>query len=158
MLDRLLPRRLDNTYRGYRLGIWLFALVVALKTAQSLAAIFGAHSIAISADGLPVDSFPPAAAQTVVALFALRSLWRLLFCLLCVLALVRYRAAIPLLFMVLAVEYAAAELIVRFLPLGRTGTPPGPMVNLVAFGVSVAGLALALARRDAPGAAGAGAT
>ena len=64
----------------------------------------------------------------------------------------------PALFLVLAVEYAAAELIVRFLPLVRTGSPPGPMVNLVAFGVSVAGLALSLARADAPGAAGAGAS
>jgi hypothetical protein len=31
MLNQLLPQRLDNTYRGAKLGLWVFALVVAFR-------------------------------------------------------------------------------------------------------------------------------
>jgi hypothetical protein len=87
MLDELLPKRLDNQYRGNKLALWLFGLVVALKSVQSLAIVLNGYSTARSADGIPLDSYPPAAAQTVVAVFAQGSLWRLFFCFLCVLVL-----------------------------------------------------------------------
>lgn len=32
MLDQLLPRRFDNTYRGHPLAIWLLVLIVVVKT------------------------------------------------------------------------------------------------------------------------------
>jgi hypothetical protein len=70
MLDTLLPRQLDNTYRGSRLALWLFGLVVALKGTQSLAIILNGYRTAKGADGIPLDSFTPAVAQTVVAVFA----------------------------------------------------------------------------------------
>ncbi|HYY97586.1 MAG TPA: hypothetical protein VE642_03295, partial [Pyrinomonadaceae bacterium] len=92
MLDILLPRPIDNTFRGYKTALWLFGLVVGVRILQSLAVIFNGYSTAINADGLPLDSYPPAAAQTVVALFALSSLWRLTFCLVCALVLARYRS------------------------------------------------------------------
>jgi hypothetical protein len=144
MFDRFLPQRIDNGYRGYRIALWLFGLVVALKLTQSVMAIIDGASIASSADGIPVGTYEPAAAQTVVALFALRSLWRLIFCLFCVLALVRYRSAIPLLFALLGLEYLGGELILRFLPIVRAGAPIGPMINQVAFAVTIVGLALSL--------------
>ena len=81
MLGELLPRRMDNEYRGHKLALWLFGLVVAMKSAQSLAIILNGYPTARDADGIPLDSFPPAVAQTVVAVFAQGSLWRLFFCL-----------------------------------------------------------------------------
>ena len=147
MLDELLPRRLDNEYRGNKLALWLFGLVVAMKSAQSLAIIFNGHSTARGADGIPLDSYPPAVAQTVVAVFAQGSLWRLFFCLLCVLVLVRYRRAVPLMFALLALNYLAAQLVLKFVPLPRVGMPVGPLVNLILFVVMLVGLGLSLRRR-----------
>jgi len=47
MLDVLLPQRLDNEYRGStRLALRLFGLVVAMKSAQSLAIIFNGYPTA----------------------------------------------------------------------------------------------------------------
>ena len=40
MLGQLLPQRIDNAYRGSKLAPWLFALILSLKTAQSLLSIF----------------------------------------------------------------------------------------------------------------------
>ncbi len=147
MLDVLLPRRLDNEYRGSRLALWLFGLVVAMKGAQSLAIILNGYPTARDADGIPLDSFTPAVAQTVVAVFAQGSLWRLFFCLLCGLVLLRYRNAVPLMFALLALNYLAGQLVLGFVPLPRVGAPVGPHVNLLLFVVMVVGLGLSLWRR-----------
>ena len=147
MLDGLLPRRLDNEYRGNKLALWLFGLVVAMKSAQSLAIILNGYTTARDADGIPLDSYTPALAQTVVAVLAQGSLWRLFFCFLCVLVLLRYRSAVPLMFALLALNYLAAELVLKFDPLARVGTPVGPLVNLMLFVVMVVGLGLSLWRR-----------
>ena len=144
MFEKLLPQGIDNAYRGSKVALWLLGLVVGMKIAQSVFVIFNGYSTARGADGIPLDTFTPAAAQTAVALFAQASLWRLTFCLMCVLALVRYRSAIPLMFAFFALNYLAGELILRFVPLVRTGSPLGPIVNLILFGLMVIGLALSL--------------
>jgi hypothetical protein len=152
MFGELLPRRMDDEYRGHKLALWLFGLVIAMKGVQSLAIIFDGYSTARDADGIPLDSFTPAVAQTVVAIFAQGSLWRLFFCLLCVLVLLRYRSAVPLMFGLLALNYLAAQLVFIFVPLPRVGAPVGPLVNLMLFVVMLVGLALSLWRRGGSGA------
>ena len=144
MFNQLLPQRIDNTYRGHKLALWLFALVVSVKILQSLLVIFIGHSVVTSADGIPLDTYTPTGAQTVVALFALSGLSRLIIFLLCVLILVRYRSAIPFMFAVLVFHYLAGQLIVQFVPIVRTGTPPGPVVNFILFALMLVGLALSL--------------
>lgn len=154
MFGDLLPKCLDNDYRGQRLALWLFGLVVALKGTQSLAILFNGHATAKGADGIPLDSFTPQVAQTVVSVFAQGSLWRLFFCLLCVIVLLRYRSAVPLMFALLASNYLAAQLAFRFVPLPRVGAPVGPLVNLLLFVLMCVGLALSLWRRSGSPATG----
>jgi hypothetical protein len=144
MFDRLLPQRLDNAYRGRKLGLWLFGLVVFAKSAQSLSIIFAGNYTARGADGMPLDTFPRAIAQTVMAVFALQSLWRLTFCILCLVVLLRYRGAVPLMFALLVVNYLAGQAILHFIPLVRVGTPPGPIVNLTLFSLMIVGLVLSV--------------
>jgi hypothetical protein len=146
VFDTLIPQRLDNTYRGRKLALWLFGLVVLVKSAQSLAIILAGHSTARDADGIPLDAYPPDAAQTVVAVFAQGSLWRLTFCVVAIVILLRYRSAVPLMFALFGANYLAAELLLRFVPLARVGTPPGPFVNLALFAVMMVGLALSFRR------------
>ena len=150
MLDKLLPQRIDNTYRGHKLALWLFALVVALRMTQSLVIIFNGYAIAMYADGIPLNTFAPEAAQTVVAMFALSAVSRFIIAMLCLLALLRYRSAVPFMFVVLILGYLAGDLVLRFLPLATTGSPPGPGVNLASFAVMVVGLVLSLWKRRAP--------
>ena len=144
MINHLLPQRIDNTYRGYKLALWLFALVVSVKLLQGIVVMFNGYSIAVSADGIPLDTYTPAAAQTVVALFVLVGLSRLIMSLLCVLALVRYRSAIPFMFALLGLDYLARQLTLHFVPIVRTGSPPGLVVNLILFSLSIVGLGLSL--------------
>lgn len=147
MFDALFPRRLENSYRGRKLALWLFGLVVLVKIAQSVVSIFDAADIARTADAIPLDSYPPAAAQTIAALFALSGVSRLFLYMLCVLILVRYRNAVPLMFLVSALSYLAGRLVLIYLPIARTGTPGGLIVNQVLFGLMVLGLVLSLWKR-----------
>jgi hypothetical protein len=149
MFDKLLPQPIDNTYRGYKVALWLFGLVVGVRITQSVLVIFNGYSTARNADGIPLDTYPPAAAQTVLALFAQGALSRLIISLLCVLVLARYRSAIPIMFGLLLLNYLASQLIFQFVPLARTGTPPALIVNLTMFALMIIGLALSLRRRAA---------
>jgi hypothetical protein len=122
---------------------------------QSLVIIFDGRTVARGADGIPLDAYPPDAAQTAVALFAQGALWRLFIALLCVLVLVRYRSAVPFMFVVLALGFLGSQLLLRLVPFVRVGAPPGPYVNLATFALMVVGLALSLwPRRGEPAAPG----
>ena len=147
MFDKLLPQRIDNTYRGYKVALWLFGLVVGVMITQSVFVIFNGYSTIMNADGIPLDTYPPAAAQTIVALFALRALSRLIISLLCVLVLVRYRSATPFMFAVLLLNFLATQLILQFIPMVRIGTPPATIVNRVMFALMIIGQALSLRSR-----------
>lgn len=148
MLDQLLPRQIDNTYRGRKLALWLFAAVVLLRVIMSLNSIFNARSVATSADGIPLDTFTPAGAQTVVSLFALLALANLFISLLGILVLVRFRGMVPLMFTLLLLQYLSRKLILYFMPIVRVGAPPAGVINLVLFALIVVGLALSLWSRD----------
>ena len=145
----MIPRTIDNNYRGQKLALWLFGLVVLMKVVMSVNSIFNGPSVITGADGIPLDSYPPAAARTVVALFALLGLSNFIICVVCIVALVRFRSAIPFLFALLVLEHLSRKLILELLPIARTGTPPGSTINLIVLGLMIVGLALSLWRRGA---------
>lgn len=146
MLDRLLPKQIDNTYRGSRLAIWLFAVVLFVRASQGLVTIFNGYAAASGPDAIPLATYPAAAADTVVTLFALLGLRSLIICLLGVLVLIRYRAMVPLMFTILVLEYLGRRLILLFLPIERSGPPSGSIVNLTLLALMIVGLALSLRR------------
>jgi hypothetical protein len=148
MFDKLLPRPIDNKYSGSKIALWIFGLIVFVHILQSVVVIVNGYSIAQSADGIPLERYPAAAAQTILAIFMISSLRRLIISLICAAVLLRYRSAVPLMFVVLGLSYLGGQVIFQFVPIVRVGTPPGVIVNLVMFGLTVVGLALSLWRRS----------
>jgi hypothetical protein len=146
--DPFLPGRSDNAYRGHKLALGLLALVVLMKLAIGLNSIFNGPSVLRSADGIPLDTYPPAAAQVVVSLFALLGLSHVVIGIFGLLILIRYRALVPLAFGLLLLEHLGKRLILNFLPIARVGRPPGAAINLVILALIVVGLALSLWRRN----------
>jgi hypothetical protein len=144
VFDKLLPRPIDNRYSGSRVALWLFGLVVFVHILQSVAVIVNGYSTAQSADGIPLETYPADAAQTILAIFMLASLRRLIISLMCAVVLFRYRSAVPLMLVVLGLNYRGGQVIFRFVPIVRVGTPPGVVMNLLMFGLTVVGLALSL--------------
>jgi hypothetical protein len=115
MLTRLFPRSLTNAYQGSWAALWLLAPVLLMKTVigfnfSGLNPFISVSEVLQTVDGVPLDTFSPEAAATIVdsagawgmALFAL--------CLFCWLVIARYRAGLPAAILVLWVEQ-----------IGRTG-------------------------------------
>jgi hypothetical protein len=143
-----LPARADNSYRGHKLALGLLAVVVLMKLAIGWNSIFNGPSVLRSADGIPLDTFPPAAARAVVSLFALLGLSHVVIGIVSVLILIRYRALVPVAFGLLLLEHLGKRLVLYLLPIARVGRPPGTAINLVILALIVVGLALSLWRRD----------
>lgn len=143
MLERIFPKAFDNAYRGHWLGIALFAPIVFVKAAQAVVSMVTPESVMAGADGIPLDRFNPIAADTAVEMFALLGMYVLVLPLVSAVALLRYRAMIPFLFvMLLAVQLGARTLnylhpIVRVAAGG--GHPIGFYVNLGILAVTVVG-------------------
>jgi len=113
MLQRLLPRQVDNSFRGLRPALWLLGLLIAVKLAMSLNSIVNTAAVAGGADGIPLESFGPAAERQVLLLFALMSLGHLVLALIALTTLIRYRALVPFIYLVLLTEHLVRRLIAQ---------------------------------------------
>jgi hypothetical protein len=156
MVNRLFPKVLDNHYQGQKLALWLLGLLVLVKAAMGLNSIFNGYHVATDADGIPLYSFTPAGARAVVAFLSVWGLEILLLSLLSLLALVRYRAMVPLMFLVLLMEQAGRKATFAALPIAKpvaaAGPPPAFSINLVICILLVVGIVLSLwPRKQAPG-------
>ena len=148
MIERLLPRQADNRFEGQRAALWLLGLFIAIKLLMSLNSIFNTEAVAVGADGFQVHTFGPNGARAVLMLFALASFGQLMLALVALLALVRYRALVPLIFALLLVEHLARRFIVQGYAVERA--PTGGIGAIVFYGflaVLALGLALSLVPR-----------
>ena len=144
MLKRIFPNRFDNHYRGHKLALWVLVLIVLWKVGTGTGSMFNGRNVAQSADGIPLDTFPSGAAETVVAFFAVWGLSQLLFGLQAVLVLSRYRSMIPFMYVLLLLEHVARRLIFLVHPVPRVGTPLGTPLNIVLIALIVIGLVFSL--------------
>lgn len=147
MLELLIPQRIDNIFRGQKAALWLFGLMALMRTVMGFNVMFNTHKVAVTADGIPLDTYPTAAAQNIVAMFALLGLTYLTTALLSWVVLVRYRAAVALVFTLMLFQFFAGLLLGNLHPLARVGSPPAGLVNLTALAILLTGLALSLWRR-----------
>jgi len=147
MLADILPRSIDNSYRGSRLALWLLGFLVLIKSVIGVNSMVNGAEVMTKADGLALNTFPAAATQNLIALFALLGLAHVIMAALGLLVLLRYRGMVPLMFALLLLQHAGGRVVGYFLPIVRTGAPPAFIVNLVLLTSIIAGLALSLWRR-----------
>ena len=150
MLNRLLPSVADFTYKGSRVSLWLLGVVLFMKLAIALGAIFNGHYAASVADGIPIDLYTPQATQAFLSLFASLGLSQFMLGLLGVLLLIRYRPLVPLFLLVLLIEYLARKGINAYMPIARSGNAPGGAINWGIFGVMLLAFVLSMRQGNAP--------
>ena len=151
MFAKFFPQHADNDYRGSKIAIWLFGLTLFLKGAIGLNSMIRSYEIASGADGIPLDTFPAGAQQTVVSMFASLGLAQFWLCVVGLVVLVRYRTLIPLMFAVLLADQFARKAVHYFRPYPTTAAP-GPFVIAGVIAIMVVGLALSLWTRNTPSA------
>lgn len=153
MLGRVFPRQFDNTYRGHWLAVWILVPVVLLELVIGANSIINTRSVAMGADGIPLDRFGAEAATAVISLFALLGLSRLLFALLGVMALIRYRAMIPFIYLLLLVLQLGSKALLLLHPAIRSighNSASGSAVILALIAMLVTGFVLSLLGRPDP--------
>lgn len=155
MLSRLFPKQYDNAYQGHWLALLLFAIIVLLRVVQGADAIAITELVMKGADGIPVEHFAPEAEQTTIALFSLLGVHLLILPIICFIALIRYRAMIPFLFVVLLIQQVGGRVLLIVRPVAHTsteaghfyGVPIGVAFTVAVFAMTLAGLALSLRNR-----------
>ena len=146
-LQRIVPECIDNRYRGHPLALWLFVPITLQKLAVSLTHLFTADGGAQSITTMPLDTYPASAAQNIVGLMARQGIEQLMFAMLLLLVLLRYRAMIPLMYVLIVAHYVATKGVAQMKPLVVTGTSGANTPMLVIAIMSVAGLVLSLVGR-----------
>jgi hypothetical protein len=147
MLSRILPERLDNDYQGHPLALWMFFPITLMTLVRSAIHILRADGGAQSIGTIPLDTMTTHGAGAVVTVFALWGLSQMLLGLLYVVVLWRYRALLPLLYLLLLVEYVGRFLIGLAKPLVTLETPPGATGNFVMIAMALMLFVLSVQKR-----------
>ena len=154
MLQRLFPSRIDNHFEGHRLALWLLAIHVGLRMVIGINSIANTEKIAEGADGFRLATYGADGARAVLMLFSLSGLAGLTVAVLGVIVLLRYRAMVPLLTLLLLFDFLGRRLIIRNYAVERAHTLGFAWwLNASLLAMLVLGLALSLwpSRRGDPG-------
>jgi hypothetical protein len=146
MLDRIFPKQFDNAYRGHWLAIWIFVPVMLVKAIQGVNSILLTRRVMTTADGIPLDSFSTAGAEAAVAMFALLGFYLLILPLQSVVVLIRYRAMIPFMYLMLLIQQLGSRALLLLHPIARSGDygafPVGLYVNIAILALTIIGFVL----------------
>lgn len=151
MFRRIFPSQFDNDYRGYRLAVWLLVPIVLVKLIMSVNIFVNTRDIIRGPDAIPLDAFSAVAAAVVVQCFRSWTIANFVLAALGLLAVVRYRAMVPLMYLALTVDNVArvALFLADRFARGHAGEPSlGLMINIVLAAALLIGFALSLGKTD----------
>ena len=144
-LNNLFPRQITNEFPGLKVALWGFYLFTALTLWRSQHHLFSSDGGAQSIATIPLDGYSDAAAATVIGIFALWGLSQLIIGLVYLIAAIRYRSMIPMLYLLSLFEYIMrAAYIPAYKSIETAGTAPGAVGNLPLVVFSLVMLILSL--------------
>jgi len=147
MFNKILPDTIDNTYKGNKIALWFFYLITVVTVVRSCIHIFkydgGAQSIAT----IPLDTFTEGGAAVVILIFAYWGLSQLMFGIVQVIVAFKYKSLIPLMYLMLVIEWVGRFVISLFKTIETTGQAPGGIGNMVLPFVCLAMFFLSINRK-----------
>ncbi|MGY5876541.1 MAG: hypothetical protein RTU30_12405 [Candidatus Thorarchaeota archaeon] len=134
MLEKILPEQINNDFTGYKFTAYAFLVITILTVARSLAHMFlpdgGAESIATI--DLNVEG-----AGIIIGIFAQWGLSQLLMAGLYIVVYVRYKSLIPLMYIIIIVEYVGRIGMGLLKPIETMGRAPGATWNLIIIPLAI---------------------
>ena len=128
IFDILLPAQIDNTIRGTKIPFYIFTLYAIVSTVRSCIHLLSSDGGAGTIAGMDLSV---AGADGIIFAFALWGSSQLLFAMIQLLAVIRYRSLIPLMWLMLALEILLRELVGKMKPVTFAHTPPGAIGNQI---------------------------
>jgi hypothetical protein len=141
----LFPMRLDNEgYRGRGAALWLFGLFLLLRLIMGVNGAINTSAIA-AGDGLRLDQ---GGGETILLLFRNVSLSNLPLVAIGAVALWRWRAMVPFLYLVLLADQVVRRVVALANPVARTeAASVGIWINLALLALLLIGFGLSLWHR-----------
>jgi hypothetical protein len=137
----LLPAKIDNTIHGIKLSYYVFAIYAVLSTVRSVIHLLAPDGGAGSIAGLDLSV---AGADGIIFAFALWGSSQLLFAIIQLLVVLRYRSLVPLMYLMLILEVLLRQLVGMMKPVTFAHTPPGAIGNQLVLLLAMFMLVLAL--------------
>jgi hypothetical protein len=147
LLNRIFPERLDNRYRGHKLALWLFLPIALMKLIFGVVHIVRADGGAQTVSTIPLDTYSAGAAQNIVALMSRMGLEQVVLGAIFLIVLLRYRAMVPLMYVLIVGYYLGLQGVAMLKPLALAGTSGANMPVLVLTIMSCVGLVFSLIGR-----------
>jgi hypothetical protein len=141
LFEILLPAKVDNTIRGSKIPFYVFALYTIISTVRSCIHLLSPDGGAGSIAGMDLSV---AGADGIIFAFALWGSSQLLFAIIQLLVVIRYRSLVPLMYLMLILEVLLRELVGHMKPVIFAHTPPGAIGNQIVLPLAVLMLGLAL--------------
>lgn len=134
IFEILLPAKIDNVIRGTKIPFYIFAIYAIVSTVRSCIHLLSPDGGAGTIAGLDLSV---AGADGIIFAFALWGSSQLLFALIQLFAVIRYRSLIPFMWLMLALEVLLRELVGAMKPVTFAHTPPGAIGNQIILPLAV---------------------
>ena len=141
---KLMPDSIDNNFRGMKISQYAFLIITVVTIVRSLIHVFAPDGGAQSIATIPLDAYSTEAAATVILIFSFWGLSQLLMGLVYIGVYVKYKSLIPMMYVLLIIEYAMRIVIGQMKPIVTTGTAPGSVGSWVMVPVCIVLLILSL--------------
>lgn len=146
-IEKILPKHIDNTYDGNKIALYVFYVITVITLWRSQHHVFTPDGDAQTIATIPLDTFSKAGAQAVIGAFSLWGLSQLIIAILYVIVGIRYRALVPLMYLLIIFEYTIrATYIPAFKAIPTAGTAPGAISNLPMIIIAFVMLILSISR------------
>jgi len=141
LIEIILPARIDNTIRGTKIPFYIFALYALVSTVRSCIHLLSPDGGAGSIAGMDLSV---AGADGIIFAFALWGSSQLLFAIIQLLVVIRYRSMVPFMYLMLMLEVLLRELVGNMKPVTFAHTPPGAIGNQIILPLAALMLILSL--------------
>jgi hypothetical protein len=139
----IFPSIIDNSFYGGRIPLYVFCIITIITLWRSQHHLFSSDGGAQSIATIPLHTFSESAQLAVIGVFSLWGLSQLIIALVYLIASIRYKSLIPLLYVLMIVEYfIRAFYIGNFKPIPLEGTAPGGLLNVPVIIIAMVMLSL----------------
>jgi hypothetical protein len=128
-MNYLFPSLIDNEYKGKKIPLFFFYLLIPVTIIRSLVHIFKADGGAQSIANIPLHLYSEQASDTIVHFFSEWGLSQLLFGVLYIVVLIKYKSLIPLMYLFMVLEYSTRLFLAYYKPFVLEGYAPGGIAN-----------------------------
>lgn len=134
IFETILPKKIDNVIRGTKIPFYIFSLYALLSTVRSCIHLLSSDGGAGTIAGMDLSV---AGADGIIFAFALWGSSQLLFAIVQLLVVFRYRSLVPFMWLMLILEVLLRQLVGAMKPVTFAHTPPGAIGNQLVLPLAV---------------------